>query len=64
MGQADAIGVGLVGYAFMGRAHSQAWRSVNRFFDLPLRARMTALCGRDGAAVAAAADRFKRRAPR
>ena len=27
--------VGMVGYAFMGAAHSQAWRTVNRVFDLP-----------------------------
>jgi predicted dehydrogenase len=50
--------VGMVGYAFMGAAHSQAWRSVNRFFDLPLRARMTAVCGRDPDRVAAAAAKF------
>ena len=29
--------VGMVGYAFMGAAHSQAWRNAPRFFDLPLR---------------------------
>jgi predicted dehydrogenase len=50
--------IGLVGYAFMGTAHSQAWRTVNRVFDLPLRARMVAICGRDEAKVAAAADRL------
>jgi predicted dehydrogenase len=50
--------VGLVGYAFMGAAHSQAWRTVNRVFDLPLRVRMAAICGRDAANVAAAADRL------
>jgi predicted dehydrogenase len=55
---AETIGVGMVGYAFMGRAHSQAWRSVNRFFDLPLQARMAALCGRNAAAVTAAAGRL------
>ncbi len=48
----------MVGYAFMGAAHSQAWRSVNRVFDLPLRARMTAICGRDEAKVAAEAKRL------
>ena len=31
-----ALGVGMVGYAFMGAAHSQAWRTAGRFFDLPL----------------------------
>ena len=30
------LGVGMVGYAFMGAAHSQAWRTVGRVFDLPL----------------------------
>jgi predicted dehydrogenase len=50
--------VGMVGYAFMGAAHSQAWRTVNRVFDLPVRARMVAVCGRDSANVAAAADRL------
>jgi predicted dehydrogenase len=50
--------VGMIGYAFMGAAHSQAWRTVNRAFDLPLRAQMSVVCGRDPAAVAAAADRL------
>ncbi|NUR74252.1 MAG: Gfo/Idh/MocA family oxidoreductase [Hamadaea sp.] len=50
--------VGMVGYAFMGAAHSQAWRTVNRAFELPLRVRMSAICGRDAANVAAAADRL------
>ena len=50
--------IGMVGYAFMGAAHSQAWRTVNRVFDLPLRARMVSVAGRDPAAVAAAAGRL------
>ncbi|MEH0933093.1 Gfo/Idh/MocA family oxidoreductase [Micromonospora sp. CPCC 205558] len=50
--------VGMVGYAFMGAAHSQAWRTVNRVFDLPARARMALICGRDTAKVADAADRL------
>jgi len=50
--------VGMVGYAFMGAAHSHAWRSVNRFFDLPARVRMVAVCGRDAAKVSAAAERL------
>jgi hypothetical protein len=41
----------MVGYAFMGRAHSQAWRTVDRVFDLPLRPRLAAICGRDRAAT-------------
>jgi predicted dehydrogenase len=50
--------VGMVGYAFMGAAHSQAWRSAPRFFDLPMRPRMTALAGRDAGRVAQAADKL------
>jgi predicted dehydrogenase len=53
-----ALGVGLVGYAFMGAAHSQAWRTAPRFFDLPLAPRMVALGGRSAAAVAEAAARL------
>ncbi|MET8150229.1 Gfo/Idh/MocA family protein [Actinoplanes sp. NPDC049668] len=55
MGQ---LRVGMVGYAFMGAAHSQAWRTVNRAFDLPLSARMSVVCGRDEQKVAAAAAKF------
>ncbi|MFC4149920.1 Gfo/Idh/MocA family protein [Micromonospora mangrovi] len=50
--------VGMVGYAFMGAAHSQAWRTVNRVYDLPARARMAMICGRDAGKVADAADRL------
>lgn len=53
-----AVGVGMVGYAFMGAAHSQAWRNVHRFFDVPLVPRMVALCGRDAAKAQAAAARL------
>ncbi|MFD6495056.1 Gfo/Idh/MocA family protein [Streptomyces sp. NPDC060188] len=49
--------VGMVGYAFMGAAHSQGWRTAGRVFDLPLRPVLAAVCGRDGAAVRAMADR-------
>jgi predicted dehydrogenase len=52
------LSVGMVGYAFMGAAHSQAWRNAPRFFDLPLRPRMTAVAGRDAARVTAAAERL------
>jgi predicted dehydrogenase len=48
----------MVGYAFMGAAHSQAWRTVNHAFDLPLRVRMAAVCGRDEEKVRAAATRL------
>jgi predicted dehydrogenase len=49
--------VGMVGYAFMGAAHSQGWRTVGHVFDLPRRPVLGAICGRNAAAVRAAADR-------
>jgi predicted dehydrogenase len=55
---APDLGVGLVGYAFMGAAHSHAWRTAPHFFDLPLHPRLRALCGRDQARVAEAARRL------
>jgi predicted dehydrogenase len=53
-----ALGVGMVGYGFMGAAHSQAWRTAAHVLDLPLTPRMVALCGRDAAAAGAAAGRY------
>jgi predicted dehydrogenase len=55
---APDLGVGMIGYAFMGAAHSQAWRTAPRFFDLPLTPRMRALCGRDADRLAEAASRL------
>jgi len=52
------LGIGMVGYAFMGAAHSHAWRTAGRFFELPLAPELAALCGRSGAEAAAAADRM------
>jgi predicted dehydrogenase len=52
------LGVGMVGYAFMGAAHSQAWRTAGRFFDLPLAPAMLALAGRNKAAATAAAAKL------
>lgn len=50
------LGVGLVGYRFMGQAHSNAYRQASRFFKLDPTPRMRAICGRDKAAVQAAAS--------
>ncbi|GAP77393.1 MULTISPECIES: Gfo/Idh/MocA family protein [Brachybacterium] len=54
---ARPLGVALIGYAFMGRAHSQAWRTVGAAFDVPPIARRV-LVGRDEQAVAEAARRL------
>ncbi|AQZ68993.1 oxidoreductase [[Actinomadura] parvosata subsp. kistnae] len=55
MSDRTTIGVGMVGYAFMGRVHSQAWRSVGAFFDLPVAPRMAVLSGRSKERTEAAA---------
>jgi predicted dehydrogenase len=55
---AARIGVGMIGYAFMGAAHSQAWRTVHRAFDVPLTPAMVALCGRDPDKARAAAAKL------
>jgi predicted dehydrogenase len=39
--------IGLVGYGFMGRTHSNAYRQVNQFFDVNYRPVLKAVCGRD-----------------
>jgi predicted dehydrogenase len=49
------LGIGMVGYAFMGAAHSQGWRTAGRVFDLPMRPVLAAVAGRDANAVRAAA---------
>ena len=49
------IGVALIGYNFMGRAHSNAWRQVGPFFNPRLKPRLKVICGRNAPAVLAAA---------
>src|SRR5262245_37326935 len=46
--------VGMIGYACMGKAHSNAWRQVPHFFTLEAQPEMHTICGRDRAAVDAA----------
>lgn len=54
----SSLRVAMVGHAFMGNAHSQAWRTAPHFFDLPLRPEMAVLVGRDAERAAEAADRL------
>jgi predicted dehydrogenase len=54
----DVLRVGMVGYAFMGAAHAQAWRNANRFFDLPITPELIGVAGRSREAVSAAAERL------
>ncbi|SDT39605.1 Gfo/Idh/MocA family protein [Jiangella sp. DSM 45060] len=52
------LGIGMVGYAFMGAAHSQAWRNAPSFFDVPVVPRLVALGGRNAEAAGDVARRF------
>ncbi|NLV91463.1 MAG: Gfo/Idh/MocA family oxidoreductase [Firmicutes bacterium] len=50
--------IGLVGYKFMGKAHSHAYKDVGMFFDLPVEPVMQAICGRDEDWVKRSAQKF------
>jgi len=52
-----ALGVAAIGYAFMGKAHSQAWRNVAAYFDVPA-VEQRVLVGRDAAQVTETAARY------
>src|SRR6267143_1080722 len=52
------LAVGLIGYNFMGKAHSNAWRQAPRFFNLPATPRLRTICGRSRAAVKKAATKL------
>lgn len=54
----DRLNVALIGYQFMGKAHSNAYRQVGRFFELPVEVGMKTLCGRTEPAVKEAADKM------
>ncbi|MHA7275457.1 Gfo/Idh/MocA family protein [Arthrobacter sp. Hz1] len=51
------LGVAVLGYSFMGKAHSNAWRNVNAFYPTP-RVTQQLLVGRDASHVADAATQF------
>src|SRR5437588_11312194 len=52
------LNLGMIGYGFMGRAHSNAYRKVGNFFDLPHRIHLKAACARDAGKVKAFADKW------
>ncbi len=56
MSAAKTLNIGMIGYGFMGRAHSNAWRKVTNFFDVPYRPVLKAACARDEAKLKAFAD--------
>ena len=52
------LNIGLVGYGFMGRAHSNAFRQAANFFDLPFTPVLKTLCARTGDRAHAFASRW------
>ncbi|AFH60066.1 Gfo/Idh/MocA family protein [Paenibacillus caseinilyticus] len=52
------FGIGMIGYKFMGKAHSHAYRDLPMFFPQVARPVMRAICGRDAEGVAQAARQF------
>ncbi|WP_169974099.1 Gfo/Idh/MocA family protein [Tautonia rosea] len=50
--------IGIIGYGFMGRTHSNAYKQVPQFFDSPLRPVLKAVCGRDANNAKAFAERW------
>ncbi len=48
----------MIGYRFMGKAHSNAWRQAPHFFPLKANLEMHTICGRDAAGVEAARAQF------
>jgi predicted dehydrogenase len=52
------LNIAILGHRFMGRAHSNAWRQVTRFFEPPFEPILKVACGRDAAEVQAFASRW------
>ena len=54
----DTLRVAMIGYGFMGAAHSVGWRQAPHVFDLPAAVEMAVVVGRNPDAVAAAAEKW------
>src|SRR5437899_2155903 len=55
---AKPLNVGMIGYGFMGKAHSNAYAQVNHFFDLEYRPVLKAVCARSADKAKAFADKW------
>ncbi len=52
------LNIGLVGYKFMGKAHSFAYKNANLFFNLPVNIIMKSICGRHEKPLKIACEQF------
>src|SRR6185295_15490989 len=57
-GMKKKLNIGLVGYGFMGRTHSNAFRQAPRFFDVPYEPVLKAVCARNADRVRAFASNW------
>ena len=53
-----SLNVGMIGYNFMGKAHSNAWRQAPKFFDLPADVVLHTICGRSPKNVESAREQL------
>ncbi len=52
------LNVGIIGYKFMGKAHSNAWKTAQYFFDLNIKPVMKVACGRNRGQLKEFADNW------
>jgi predicted dehydrogenase len=52
------VRIGMIGYKFMGKAHSNAYQNAPFFFDLPVKPVKQAICGRNEEGVKSAAEKM------
>ncbi len=58
MSKKKPLRIGMIGYGFMGRAHSNAYRKVSQFFDLQYRPVLQAACARNETSIQEFADNW------
>ena len=58
MAQKKPLNIGIIGYGFMGRTHSNAYKRVNDFFEVEYRPVLKAVCGRDAGNAKAFAENW------
>src|SRR6201993_4650062 len=52
------LNIGMIGYGFMGRTHSNAFHQAPNFFDLPYRPVLKTICARNGEKAQAFAEKW------
>ena len=58
MSDAKKVNIAMIGYKFMGKAHSNAWRKTPYFIDVPTQPVLKVVCGRHAGPLKEFADRW------